>query len=994
MSGLASWQGNIPLVTSKQLVSSVAGIYDDIQDIGISSITVGDLKVSTLTVKTWISAPTLYVSTIYAENIDISGIFFDASGLLYVPAISSQTGIFQTITNVSTYQMTFKPTFTGAINVTFDLGLGQAIGGIAAGLGAAVGGGLIGLGTGLGLTIQGAEQGIATIIAGRPQNFITTNTYETINFTSQLQVSTLGDASPYYSSIFRTVSSSSANSVPGREIFTSTIFYPGQICIRSASDPINLITGDSNLNTSTIQSFGQWTPLEGLEPENIVATSVSTVNLEAGIAEIITLQGFNCLFSNVGIGNSLSMNYQAEALFETGTTNQGAIVGNLNRLYFQTTNGFIYSGVGTTVENASLYLGSGVNESLFNVSTINSVGDIKTVNLYASTITTEQLNVISTIFLTSTNIEIITSTQTLVADNIFGTNVSIANLISSINFTTGLGNPFGSFDINKTDSIVSTTYNSVSSLTQNILNYTLNAKIQEETIFSAWSPTVEIYTVAPTNVSQWASTMLYCNPGADIGGELAITYPSSFYLANLTGTFDLTVDMTTNPFSMSAVQYATASPGGGDLKSFFFQSPSTGFFQTYRFTVDSNGNCSMITPAPPPYETENSNIFSIYQDINDTYITATDRLHIEAGDIVLEGTLSLANTNIDTLNVNAINTTYLSPFIQQVSGTTNMIEVLYASDLGYVSSLASTNSQLLSNVYINNYVSQISTSVNRPVLTQSFGTGNTLTLGAFGSLAINDVADPTRNWAFGTFVFSAPDALTIQLNNYGTTAVNGRVLNLSNAGSVPANLTIQGIPGTTSIPPGIGATLNWNQTIYLPAQPFVAWPPYVITDDFQINQTFGTTQFDTSIANFTGGLTVASNVVVDGTSRLVGQITTLVPSAGYTAIEIVSYNDSMIWSFVGGSTNTWESAAQNLIPRPAGGYYKSSDWTAVVSPTTWTTPDFTTQLNGWASYTVNQAVGPDQYLALYRLLTIIHIGPPSPGNFNVQIIMFPKNFTA
>jgi len=45
------------------------------------------------------------------------------------------------------------------------------------------------------------------------------------------------------------------------------------ICIRSVSDPFNLITADSNLNTSTIQSFGQWVPLEGLEPTNIDADS-------------------------------------------------------------------------------------------------------------------------------------------------------------------------------------------------------------------------------------------------------------------------------------------------------------------------------------------------------------------------------------------------------------------------------------------------------------------------------------------------------------------------------------------------------------------------------------------------------------------------------------------------------------------------------------------------------------------------------------------------
>lgn len=254
---MANWTGQTTYATKKQLVSSIGGLYEDLQDFQFSTIS----AVSTLTVLDWLSAPVLYVSDIKGASIDISGILIDASGIFFAPLVSTQTANITQITNMSVMQFTFKPTFTGNIQVSFDLGLGEAIGGLLAGLGAAVGGGLIGVGTGVGLAIQGAEQGIATMIAGRPQNFITQNTYETINFTSQLQVSTLGNAEIAYSSIFRTVSSSSANSVPGREIFTSTIFYPGQICIRSASDPINLISGDSNLNTSTLQSFGQWVPL-------------------------------------------------------------------------------------------------------------------------------------------------------------------------------------------------------------------------------------------------------------------------------------------------------------------------------------------------------------------------------------------------------------------------------------------------------------------------------------------------------------------------------------------------------------------------------------------------------------------------------------------------------------------------------------------------------------------------------------------------------------
>ena len=250
---MASWTGTQPYATKRQLFSSISGVYTD-----------------------------------------VSGIVIDASGIFVINNISSSTADFSL---ASLSSLSFKG-FDSLLDldVSFDLGLGSAIGGIAAGLGALVGGATIAVGTGAGLAIKGAEQGLATMVAGRPQNFISQSTYETINFTSQLQVSTLGQVSPpilAYSSIFRTVSSVSANEVPGREIFTSTLFYPGQICIRSASDPINLITGNSNLNTSTLQSFGQWVPLEGLEPDSGLFSSIHITAAAPDLPFRITNTGEN-----------------------------------------------------------------------------------------------------------------------------------------------------------------------------------------------------------------------------------------------------------------------------------------------------------------------------------------------------------------------------------------------------------------------------------------------------------------------------------------------------------------------------------------------------------------------------------------------------------------------------------------------------------------------------------------------------------------------------
>ena len=265
----ASWAGSQKLATRQQLISTSAGLYDDLKDFNFSTI-----QTSTLTVPQWISTSALYVSDIQGFQIDISGIIINKDGVFNAPVVSLSSMSFKGFDSLLD------------LDVSFDLGLGNAIGGIAAGLGALVGGGLIAVGTGAGLAIQGAEQGIATMVAGRPQNFISQTSYETINFTTQLQISTLGNAYPLYSTIFRTVSSVSADSVPGREIFTSTFISPGSLCIRSVSDPFNLISADSNMNTSTIQSFGQWTIVP--QDPSVVGDDITARNATFSTLNLVT----------------------------------------------------------------------------------------------------------------------------------------------------------------------------------------------------------------------------------------------------------------------------------------------------------------------------------------------------------------------------------------------------------------------------------------------------------------------------------------------------------------------------------------------------------------------------------------------------------------------------------------------------------------------------------------------------------------------------------
>lgn len=891
---MATWTGTTPYATKNQLFSSITGLVNDINDLNISSIS----QVSTISATQWMSAPTIYVSDLQGFNgmfstltvSDIRGVYGQFSslstGVLNVSSIKGASvdlsgGTVNTnVVLVSSIAMKGFDSLLD-LDVSFDFGLGQAIGGVVGGLGALVGGGLIAAGTGVGLAIQGAETGIATMIAPRGDNYINNNQFETINFTTQLQFSTLGGPDSYYSSIFRTVSTSGqANTVPGSTIYTSTIFPAGTACVRSVSDPFNLITGNSNLNASTIQSFGQWCPLEGLEPEFVTAQSVSTNLLSTGQAYIDLLQGtgysgYLMAASTIGVMSNLSMAYDADILFNTGATNYGRILGTLNDMYFQTNTGFIFTQPYTTTENASIQLGSNANESELYISSIYN-NYMKAVDVYASSITCEVINVVSSIFINSTSIENVTSTITLIADDAFINTAQISTL-SSFSFLTGMGNPTGVFDINKIIGYSSTTYNSISSLTNNILSYKITMSNDDEPTFNmggqgAGSPPAR-YTVLPTNVQQWASTIIIANPNNGSAATLEMWLPQSFISSSvLNATFDLKVDMTANGFYFVASQLSTAQ---GLTSSFINLPPSLGSVYTYRFNINPNGWWNFVTPAGPPYQTSNTNLFTITQDINDVNITTTDRLNIAAGDIYLNGHTHLQDLNVTTLNIQNLTTDFLSTISTAAFGSdsyfntniwVNNAVVGYSGDFSSVTTTYGDSYAQIQQLWMSNYnVSSLLSSVqdtysscllqsfyqptiNRPVITLAPGTNNDMTISRLGTWSFNGGAQ-AQNYYGGTFIITPPDpTFKIYTDNAGFgLASNLQVVNLSNAGSSNISLYINFPSSAIFIPGNSAVSLYWSSssnTFYSAA--FNAWSPFIPSSELDITQSYNNTTIKTT----------------------------------------------------------------------------------------------------------------------------------------------------
>jgi hypothetical protein len=1029
--GGSSWAGNPSFASKYQLLSTSAGLYTDIANINLSTI-----NLSTLTVPDWISTGILYVSDIQGYNVIASN------------AISTTTGNFNVALASS---ITLKGIDLGGINVSFDFGLGQTVGGLLGGLGALVGSGLIAVGTGAGLAIQGAEQGIATMIAGRPENYINSNVYETINFTSQLQVSTLGNAYPAYSTIFRTVSSVSANTVPGREIYTSSIFYPGQICIRSASDPFNLITADSNLNTSTIQSFGQWVPLVGLEPEDIQANSISTNYIQANIistnyisagssyielAQFAAVDTYTILTSNIGIGNEASFNYNAAAKFDLGSSGDAAIFGYINQLNIQSDQPIVFSQLGDPgilPQAAVLTLGTGL-ESLLEISSITAIGNIQANSGYFSTLLVNDLIVVSTL----------STIFSVTACNVLSTSLVSAYLVSTINlqaqyispfqFSSILGNPIGPFDINKVDTVFSTTYDQVSSLTQNILNYSLNCLVQDEPIVDIGNiPGGVLFEVTPQNVSQWGSTILQysgTNPGTIDLGSVSQWGVSPGAAVNLPGgaTFDVFINPiqgVTNIFNLSETSnvppylpstlFKTFGDNSNQYKLRMTLPPVIGGVRTGWWTL-SNGFT--------PYATTNNNTFQIYQDINDSYIQATDRLHLVAGDISLDGRTTFSNIQLNTLNSynifnanNLITSTLTTSYLGYLSSiSTNLITTstintnnitinplvggltsfYYKSSIGFSSNPQTVTPftatfkndspdgipifNLIPNFMGNNYF----TSFNYTSWNNSIWNNNSVS--AFQpNIYCGDLQVPLGTYSAFFYINNIIASPSYSLPVYYINASGSNLLGNVAGGTYGKVATADGINWVlTSVPNPVGNGGSYSNTLQMTQG--TSYTDVVTSQNLQIQAP------NTTLTTGTFGL-FADQIRVN--SHKYGTA----PSAGLNSFPIGfqtgTYIDGNIsWTQNPPASGIWQSDATNVIYGLAGIFFDYNSYRAIIIPSRFRTNTY--PIYSWDVQVAPLSVPGGGYAWGYNRYIQIAAGPSGPGvnttnNWN-EWLMIPLNY--
>jgi len=247
-----------------------------------SSIHVGHAFISTALISTanisTANVSTLNAQTVNSEIANFSSVFISSVDTLTIDTIRISSIIGDiSLTLVSTLSLFGNPN----INPNINLGLGNVIQGLI--------GGAASQGLGVVLGAAALVTGATAMVTGRTSGGVNSNIFQTVNGSTQLQFSTLGES---VSSIFLTTNSLSPLTTPGQEIRQEIQVPAGTYCLRSVSDPLNITN-----NISAIQMFGQWVPViqeSAVIPNLTVSTlTVSTAKIYNDNVSTLTVSTIN-----------------------------------------------------------------------------------------------------------------------------------------------------------------------------------------------------------------------------------------------------------------------------------------------------------------------------------------------------------------------------------------------------------------------------------------------------------------------------------------------------------------------------------------------------------------------------------------------------------------------------------------------------------------------------------------------------------------------------
>ena len=416
--------------------------------------------------------------------------------------------------------------------------------------------------------------------------------------------------------------------------------------------------------------------------------------------------------------------------------------------------------------------------------------------------------------------ETVFNQQITANDTLIGNSFSYLSTLqtNSITFTSPLANPNGSYDLNRTFASTVTTgsYDNVSSLAANILNYNLSATIPNEATFyfgAAFSCT--------NNDAQWASQFLVAN--LFIGGTINLLN------AQATNYFDCQNQSAGS--SLQIIDYL-ATPGASKVIS-------QGDLTIYRFTATVTAGKTVWSYAVSPgiYNPQTvTNNLAISADLQNTYISSLNRVQFNTGEVYFNAPIYAPFAYIDNIALNNLTlSTLTSKNATMSSASISSLMLNYGSI-----STANISSFTVGNAIFTNITTNQATISNAIV---SSATISNATICNANIFRIN--GGTFYSAEVGTNVVSDYFTLSTAFTTIGLTQFQDSYIN-SNDNLVPVNLfrsqlSYCNYPGWYGTYTGINLVyVNSNGDVYLNGN------PHSVSRSFNIFKAVVTLEMETS----------------------------------------------------------------------------------------------------------------------------------------------------
>ena len=766
--GGPNWAGTPPIVTLAQFNSSIGytstvsnalstttGTVSNILQGEINSIVAGgttslwanypaiqnvDMAGYSLNNARFVSTLDLQVSSINGTDIGIKNSTITIQGVTVTNNTVTASNIKSS--NASTSNSALD-TFVGGVNAVASAvtNVNQAVGGFLSNnfgvlqqayWGVALAGQVVDLANG---TVQLAT-GIQGMVDARQVQTLSGDTninavFETINHTAQLQFSTLNSTTMTY---YRTTDQANPNASFGREIIISSYISAGTKCLRSIGDPLNVPIASTVLLSTTnfVQAFGQWVPILATDNNlNANSASISTLTVSSIYGNwFSTGVAFISSINNQPISAFINTGDVAFTSVSTNSISSGtAGISSIYANYISSGNAYVSSVRANSFSTAVASISS-LNTNAISTGTI-TISNLQAQtayisSLYASTVTVCNL------------IENYASTTTGYFDIVNASTVSIfGNLVFS---TMARG-----YDISKVYISTTTTYDKVSSLTQDILGYQMNLTTTNEPESFDMGSWIDI---TAANSTLWSKKQLDYS-GTFVPGQAPTIniVPGSF----TTGDYFDVKNLATNGQILNVWNPYVS---GGLLLQ---MTPGT----YYRFTY--SGSSWTYAANPTTVGASYFNTFAISQGWDQTTISTGNVLNLIAGEVSMPGFTSMDKTNINYLTAGgATFSTIVTPYI--------------STSAAWLSSINNTNITTVLNPTTLPFLS--TTSISTAQLKTSSITANTLTF-------TSPLANPN-----GSYDISRQFASTITVGSYdNVSSITANILNYNLSATIPNEAT-------------------------------------------------------------------------------------------------------------------------------------------------------------------------------------------------------------